>query len=111
MTERLRAIRAKSLEAWVKANYNRGTMRDIIEHGCSSGFPGLRTYRETAHLYDKFREDCWQVARDVADGVGESPLLLLSSCRGGDVGDHGTLANLLVWFAVEETCRRIVEYV
>lgn len=87
----------------------RETMRDIADHGADSGFPGITYYSDTVALYRAHEDEIWDKLAEMADGLGEShPLALIANFAGAkDVGSATQLANLLVWFMVEELARNV----
>lgn len=53
-------IRAKTFKAWMQANFDKGTLKDMAQFGCSGGFPGLTWYTDTCHLYERFKDEIWE---------------------------------------------------
>jgi hypothetical protein len=97
-----------TFEAWLAANLSAGERRDLAAHGADAGWPGLTYYRDTAALYEQYAGEIWSLACDLADDLGEPhALAMIASFRGArDVSSHDQFANLMVWFAAEEYCRR-----
>lgn len=102
-------IRSKSLRQWVRANFDKEQLEDIMTHGCVSGFPGVTYYKDTGKLYDHFSDEIWQMVYDGSQDAGMSELEYIASFNGSNVGSHAQFANLLVWFAVEEIARELTE--
>ncbi len=102
-------IRSRTLEGWMRANFDRNQLKDIARYGCSAGFPGLTYYSDTCKLYDKFSEDIWKLAEN--GGCGGDIMEFIASLNGtSNVSDRTTFENLMVWFACEETARELTDY-
>jgi len=95
--------------------------RDVADHGCINGFPGVTTYSETCALYEQYEDEIWELLTK-EDHEDQGPVGLIASFSGIDqVHCATTFKNLLVWFAVEhysmviadcdgcETCDQIQE--
>lgn len=79
---------------------------DIAEHGCAGGFPGLTYYSDTVTLFDKYRDEIFEILGEMADSMGQNIPELIASFNGAaDVGDFQQFANLCVWAAAEEVAR------
>lgn len=63
-------IRARTFEGWLKANFNRGQLRDIAKEGADAGWVGLTYYRDTTALYNRFEEELWERLCELADAYG-----------------------------------------
>lgn len=74
-------VRSKTFRGWMKANFTRQDLKDMVTHGVSSGFSGLIYYTETAKLYDKFSNEIWDAL----------------------------FKNLLVWYMAERTAQELLE--
>ena len=94
-------IRSRTFKQWMNANL-KDYYEDIAGHGCSAGFPGLTYYTDTAKLYEKFKDDIFEMLADDADCEGVTIPELIALFNGAkDVYDSGTFENLLVWYAAE----------
>lgn len=83
---------------------------DIARHGCAGGFPGLTYYSDTVALFDKFRDDIFEILGEMADSMGQIIPELIASFNGAaDVGNFDQFANLCVWATVEEIARQETE--
>lgn len=79
---------------------------DIARYGCAGGFPGLTYYSDTVALFDKFRDDIFEILGEMADEMGQNIPELIASFNGAaDVGNFAQFANLCVWAAAEEVAR------
>jgi len=103
-------IRANTFEQWLKANLDKGNLRDLAKYGASQGFPGLTYYQNTVVLYDKFHDEIWDLLWQQAKGMGfRCPLKLIASFNGAqDISTDIQFKNLLVWHMAEETARRLI---
>jgi len=79
--------------------YEAEELQDIAHHGCASGCAGgMIYYSETIALFDKYRDDLFEIMENWQDETGETPRIPL--------GDGFTqFANAVVW-----TCAEIVAY-
>jgi len=100
-------IRAKTFERWMNANFDKETMRDITEHGCVCGFPGLTYYKDTRKLYAKFSDDIWEILIAEAEDQGFDTVWQYLG-NASDVGNGTQAENLLVWAAAEAIARMVV---
>jgi hypothetical protein len=106
----MRKPTAKTFKQWMTANLTRGEMRDLVENGADSGWPGLTYTRDTVVLYDKYEEEIWERLNALADDLGEHPMKMVAGFGRADMATSGDgFKNLLVWFMAEETAREIVE--
>lgn len=95
----------KSFREYIKAEYAED-LADIANHGCSGGFSGLCYYAETVTLFDKYRDEIFEILGEMADSMGQNIPELIASFNGAaDVGDFAQFANLCVWAATEEIAR------
>lgn len=106
----MKAIRAKTLRDWLKANFTAGELREIADYGAGMGWHGLTYYADTMKLYQKFADEIWRTIADEADDMGYANVWeFLSHCDRVGVSDVIQAENLFVWVAVEIIARRIVE--
>jgi len=96
---------------WMIRTFTKDEMKDIAEHGCSGGFPGLTYYHETIKLYDHYDEEIWDNLYDDSQDMGsESILDFIKSFNGADtVGSDAQFKNLLVWYLAEKYARELTE--
>lgn len=87
-----------NLRKFVEKNYEIEELKEMAEHGISSGFTGLMYYEETTAIYQKYEEEVLDILDDVeyqddtSDGI--PPL--------------ATLMNNRVWAAIEYIASDIV---
>lgn len=92
-------------------NYQEGFIRDVVNHGCSSGIVGeLIYYNDTTAFYNKYKREIHSLMRESLSDFGyKSPAELFSK----NWDDEDPLAeddhnqNLLAWFGFEQTCYMI----
>ncbi len=105
--ERKRALRAKTFKRWLHANLSATERRDLAEHGAAGGFAGLIYYHETSALFDKYRDEIWEVLAQIADAVigRPSPVHLIAHITHSvTLNPWSTFANLCVWTVAEHYC-------
>ena len=103
-------IRSKTFRQWFNANL-KDYAYDIASHGANSGFPGITYYRDTCKLYDKFKDEIWEMLIDDARDFGYSnPFELVATFRRSDVNSVTEVENLLVWYAAERVAREISDW-
>lgn len=87
-----------------------GYMKDIINYGCQSGIiTGLIYYEDTNAFYDKNEEDIENILFEYRQEMGYKNRAEAISNLNGYAENIEQEKNLLCWFAVEETTRRILE--
>lgn len=104
-------VRSKTFRNWMKANFTRQDLKDMVTHGVSSGFSGLIYYTETAKLYDKFSDEIWDALYDDAQNMGYNNVLqfIVECFRDSDVASDAQFKNMLVWYMAERTARELLE--
>lgn len=103
-------VRAKTFEDWMKANFTKQDLRDIVRHGVNSGFSCLTYYNDTVKLYDKFSDEIWDALYDDAQYTRYNNILqfIVECFRDSDVASDAQFKNMLVWYMAERTARDIV---
>jgi len=82
-------------------------LKDIANHGCQGGVPGLIYYNETVKFHDDHEEEIWQLLEDYADEEGLKLVDKLAQvCK--DAGSLQQLKNELVWWAVEVRAQELL---
>ena len=87
-------------------------LEDVIEHGCVSGcVSSLIYYSDTVKFYDKFEDEIWNMLEEDTNQFGNDNILQTISQFNGarNVGSLDQFKNLLAWYSVEETCRKILD--
>jgi len=103
-------VRAKTFEDWMKANFSKQDLRDMVRHGVDCGFGGLTYYNDTVKLYDKFSDEIWNALYDDAQNMGYNNVLqfIVECFRDSDVASDAQFKNMLVWYMAERTARAIL---
>src|SRR5512138_669738 len=96
-------IRAKTFKKWMTANFERGELRDIANHGADAGWGGLTYTRDLRDLYAKFKDEMWERLADEAESYGDSGVLamLAQTQRGKSISTASDIEELVVWFVSE----------
>ena len=106
-------------------------LEDIMNHGADAGYAGLTYYSDTCQFYKRNKSDIIEVARNLADDLGENLFDMIAgfNCLKTDNADdrrklmdeigrtvYGRInqddtqvANALTWFAAEEVARAVCD--
>lgn len=92
-----------NFKSWMINQFSHNKMADMVNHGVSGGsFSGLYYYSETTELYQKYKDDIWELLSDEAEAYGYSVLEMISQfMRAKEIDDASQFENLLVWYAAE----------
>jgi len=102
-------IRAKTFKNWMKANFTKGELRELAQHGAAVGWRGLTYYSETSALYRRFSEEIWETLIKDAEEYGYRNVFeFIATFRLADVANREQVENLLVWYMAERTARELV---
>ena len=104
----------KTIKQWIedKVKDEEINLKDVTEHGCVSGcVSSLIYYSDTVKFYDKFEDEIWDMLEEDANQFGNDNILQTISQFNGakNVGGLDQFKNLLAWYSVEETCRKILD--
>jgi len=103
-------IRAKTFRDWMKANFSKGELRELAQHGAEAGWHGLTYYSETTKLYRRFADEIWETLIKDAEEYGyRNVFQYTATFRLADVPNRTQAENLLVWYMAERTARELVE--
>jgi hypothetical protein len=97
----------KTFESWMRKQFDRGELSDMVKHGVQGGFHGLIYYSETTKLYRKFKDEIWDNLYDDANDYGCTILEFVNNFK-GTVDSSATFENLLVWYMAEKTANNIL---
>ena len=83
-------------------------IKDIANHGCQGGVPGIIYYSETLTFYAQHEEEIFEQLEDYAEQEG---LKLGEKVQqvAGDAGSLRQFKNNLVWWAVEVRAQQLLE--
>ena len=103
----------------------RETLTDVSNHGASGGVGGFIYHNDTIKFFDNNRESIMELAKNLADDLGESIYEMIASfnCLVGQYSldeivetlhgvenDSSTqVKNAMSWFALEEVARSVVD--
>ena len=83
-------------------------VKDVANHGCQGGVPGLIYYNETVAFHDDHEEEIWQLLEDYADNEGLKLVDKMAQvCK--DASSLRQLKNALVWWAVEVRAQELLQ--
>jgi len=102
------------------------TLNDIHSYGIEGGFGGFIYYSDTVAFAEQNKSDILEIARDMADSLGEDgPYSLIAgfACLGDgytadsvadaindeDHEDRTQVLNAMAWFAAEEFAHYMIE--
>lgn len=92
----------------MQANFNGQEMSDIAKHGADTGWHGLTWYTDTCKLYNRFKDEMWDMLVDDANDYGCDALTLLAGFKGAsDVCSATGFENLMTWYAAERISSRL----
>tara|TARA_R100001594_G_scaffold13866_1_gene29502 strand:- start:1092 stop:1418 length:327 start_codon:yes stop_codon:yes gene_type:complete len=83
-------------------------IKDIANHGCQGGVPGIIYYNETVAFYTEHEEEIFEQLEDYAEQEG---LKLGEKVQqvARDAGSLRQLKNNLVWWAVEVRAQQLLD--
>lgn len=90
----------------------KGWFEDLMKYGCVSGMVGgLVYYSDTVAFFERNKDAIFELALDQTKNFGNKNILeMLGGLNGANnVGDYDQFANLMSWYAFEETARDIYE--
>lgn len=104
----------KTIKEWVLEEVKDETLHleDVVQHGCVSGCVGsLIYYSDTVKFYDQFEDEIWDMLHEDTENFGNDNILQTIGQFNGakNVGSLNQFKNLLAWYAVEETCRKLLD--
>ena len=100
-----------SFKDWMKKNFDKQNLGDIVNNGCSGGFAGLTYYSDTTALYRHFKGELWEMLNEDSDNIGLKNICEFIGTFGGatNVGSAEQFENLIVWYAAERTAAELLE--
>jgi hypothetical protein len=103
-------IRSKTFRNWMKANFNKGELRDMVEHGVDTGWQGLTYYRDTIALYNKFADEIWEALYEDAEAFGSPNIVaFIGEFKiANQITSAASFKNALVWYMAERIARQMV---
>lgn len=85
---------------FIADTYEIDELQDIATHGCASGCAGgMIYYSETIALFDKYRDELFEIISNYQDETGTPDEL--PQYINENAGTFATFANAMVWMAAE----------
>ena len=92
---------------FISETYAADELQDIATHGCESGCAGgMIYYSETIALFDKYRDELFEIVGNYREAVGDDEDLPEYVRR--NAGTFGTFANAMVWTAAEIIANELI---
>ena len=95
------------LQTWFKEHYSREDVEEIQSNGLEGGIHGLTYYNETCALYERFKDEIWDMLWEESKEQCVTVMEFIASfnyCRKNNVGGDEQFKNILVWYAIEYIC-------
>jgi|TARA_B110000259_G_scaffold188284_1_gene246217 hypothetical protein len=90
---------------WVTRNLSKGTIKEVVQHGCVSGVVSeLIYYSDTAAFHDEHQDEIWDMLNQYSTDNDEDPIMHIVSNMNANITSMMQLKNQLTWWAVEEVC-------
>lgn len=104
-------IKAKNFKDWMKANFTKQELQDMINYGVDTGYNKLTYYKDTVKLYEKFKEEIWDslISDAIEYGYNNVYEFIASFKYANGVNSYEEHANLLVWYMAEKAARELIE--
>ena len=104
----------KTIKEWVLEEVKDETLNieEVVKYGCVNGsVSSLIYYSDTVKFYDQFEDEIWDMLHEDTENFGNDNILqTIGQFNGAEnVGSLDQFKNLLVWYAVEETCRKLLD--
>ena len=104
----------KTIKEWVLEEVKDETLHleDVVKYGCVNGsVSSLIYYSDTVKFYDEFEDEIWDMLHEDTENFGNDNILQTIGQFNGakNVGSLDQFKNLLAWYAVEETCRKLLD--
>lgn len=99
-----------SFKDWMKKNFEKSALVDIVKNGCDGGFSGLTDYSETTALYRHFSDELWEMLNEDSENMGSKNICEFIGTFNGanNVGSGYQFENLIVWYAAERVAGEIL---
>jgi hypothetical protein len=104
-------IRSKTFKQWMLRSFTKRDLSDIATRGARMGCPGMIYYRDTSHLYQKFKDEIWNILVDdmkVSDYDNLFDFMSQTfSKRSKEVETKNQFEALLVWYVAERIASEV----
>lgn len=110
MGQSTKKIKEKTFRDFLKRHLA-DNLHDIANHGADAGYPWLTYTADTVELFDRYGDEIWKLACNMAEEIGYKNVAeLIATFKRADMLDTlDTTKNLMVWFAAEEYARQLIE--
>ena len=100
-----------SFKDWMRKNFDKQKLEDIVNYGCSGGVGGLTYYSDTTALYRHFNDELWEMLNEDSENMGSKNICEFIGTFGGaeNVGSAEQFENLIVWYAAERVAAEFLE--
>jgi hypothetical protein len=103
----------KTIKEWVLEEVKDETLHleEVVKYGCVNGsVSSLIYYSDTVKFYDEFKDEIWEMLDEESAQTGFSIPFNMSNWNGcKNITSEDTFKNALAWYAVEETCRKLLD--
>ncbi len=103
----------KTIKEWVLEEVKDETLNleEVVKYGCVNGsVSSLIYYSDTVKFYDEFKDEIWEMLDEESSQTGFSIPFNISNWNGCEnITSEDTFKNALAWYAVEETCRKLLD--
>ena len=94
---------------FMSETYAADELEDIAQHGCESGCAGgMIYYSETVALFDKYRDDLFDIVNDYMEEIGDYEDSGFPHYVRKNAGTFNTFANAMVWTAAEIVANELI---
>ena len=104
-------IHSKTFKQWMLRSFTKRELSDIATRGARMGCSGMIYYRDTSYLYQKFKDEIWNILVDdmkVSDYDNIFDFISQKfSKRSKEVETKNQFEALLVWYAAERIAREV----
>ena len=104
-------IRSKTFKQWMLRSFSKADLRDITKRGARMGCPGMIYYRDTSHLYNKFKKEIWDIlVNEMKMSDSDNVFDFISqtfSKRSKEVETPNQFEAMLVWYVAERIASEV----
>jgi hypothetical protein len=96
---------------WIANRYTSAELQKIVTHGVGDSWPNLTFHFEAAQVYRLFQDEIWELAIQASKEMKYKNVLKFISSfdDAANIVNEATFQRLMVWFAVEECARRLID--
>ena len=110
MSEDLK-INSKSFKQWMKYNFNKDELGDMINHGVDGGFHGMIYYADLDKLFMKFKDELIDMLDDTADEQGYNGFMdmFVQNGTAKKIRSYNMFISYVVWCCAELIAYEMIE--